>query len=309
MIDGLHHLTAIAGDPQQNLDFYTKTLGLRLVKVTVNFDDPSVYHLYFGDGAGTPGTVITSFPYGRALPGTRGRGEANAVTLLVPEGSLDRWGARLALSTEAGAWEAESFGKRQLRILDPDRMEVRLEEAPEQVKVQWPGMPFPAEDTIVRMGGFEMTPAEPHTVGTHENSVSIFGRMGLTEVAREGSVVRYAAGDAFVDLVTNETLPPARQSAGSVHHMAFRVKDDAAQALALDALRADGVPVSNVRDRDYFHSIYFREPGGVLFEIATENPGFTTDESFEELGTGLRLPRMHERLREQIEAALTPLHA
>ena len=306
MVHGLHHLTALAGDPQANHDFYTGTLGLRLVKVTVNFDDPSVYHLYFGDGAGTPGTVITSFPYGRALPGTRGRGEASAVTLLVPEGTLDRWAVRLP-----GANEATSFGHRQLRLLDPDRMEIRLQEAPERIRVAWPGMPIPPEEAIVRMGGIELTPAIIPGVGPRRarygDTTELLARLGATESAREGNVVRHALGDAFLDVVTDETLMPANQSAGSIHHVAFRVADDAEQARALADLQALGVPVSEIRDRDYFHSIYFREPGGILYEIATETPGFTTDEPFESLGSALRLPTQHEPRRAEIEARLTPL--
>lgn len=302
MVQGLHHLTAIAGDPQANLDFYTGALGLRLIKVTVNFDDPSVYHLYYGDGAGTPGTVITSFPYGRALPGTRGAGEASAVTLLVPVGTLDRWAARLPQATEA-----TSFGRRQLRLLDPDRMEIRLEEASERVRVPWPGMPIPPEEAIVRMGAIELTPARARRTGVHADTASLLARLGATESAREGSAVRYVLGDAFVDVVSDESLPPLRQSAGSIHHVAFRVPDDAAQAETLEALHGDGVAASDVRDRDYFHSIYFREPGGVLFEVATDNPGFDTDESFETLGSALRLPAQHEPRREEIEANLVPL--
>ncbi|RYG68743.1 hypothetical protein EON77_15240, partial [bacterium] len=302
MVQGLHHLTALAGDPQQNLDFYTGKLGLRLIKTTVNFDDPSVYHLYFGDGAGTPGTVITSFPYGRALPGTRGAGEASAVTLLVPEGTLDRWATRLPEATEA-----TSFGKRQLRLLDPDGMEIRLEEAPERIRVEWPGMPIPPEEAIIRMGTIELTPARARAVGRYADTGALLERLGASESAREGNIVRYALGDAFVDVVEDASLPPLRQSAGSVHHIAFRLAGDAEQAEAMQALHAEGVATTPVRDRDYFHSIYFREPGCVLYELATETPGFATDETFETLGSALRLPAQHEPRRAAIEAHLPPL--
>ena len=302
MVTGLHHLTALAGDPQANHDFYTGTLGMRLIKVTVNFDDPSVYHLYFGDGAGTPGTVITSFPYGRALPARRGAGEATSVTLLVPEGSLARWHARLPEAREATA-----FGKRQLRVLDPDGMEVRLEEAPEGVRVPWPGMPLPVEDTIVRMGSIELAPGPLRTIGAHADTGSLLRTMGMTETAREGATVRYAVGDAFVDVVQDETLLALRQSAGSIHHIAFRIADDEAQAAALESLHAGGVATSDVRDRDYFHSIYFREPGGVLFEIATKGPGFTIDETFETLGDELRVPERYQGRIEAIRENLGPL--
>ncbi len=293
MVHGLHHLTAIAGDAQENLDFYTGALGLRLVKTTVNFDDPGTYHLYYGDGAGTPGTILTFFPYGRALPGNRGAGEASAVTLLVPEGSLSFWRDRLPGAVERGGG---------LSAKDPDGMELRLVEAPETVAVPWPGMPVPSERAIVRMAGVELTPLPAPSAGRGTEAF-LTDRLGFSQ---RGS--RFTSGDSFVDVVDlGPAAPRLRQSAGTIHHVAFRTEDGATQREALKTLAAAGVPASDVRDRDYFTSIYFREPGGVLFEIATDGPGFAADEPFETLGRALKLPSGIEPHRARIEATLPRL--
>ena len=281
MVHGLHHLTAIAGDAQTNHDFYTGPLGLRLVKTTVNFDDPGVYHLYYGDGAGSPGTILTFFPYGRAVPGSRGAGEASAVTLLVPEGSLDFWAARLPGSKRHGD---------VLTAYDPDGMELRLIEGSETVAVPWKGMPVPPERAVVRMHSIELTPTDPRATEGF-----LRDRMALSDPP-------YLS----VRDLGPEALRP-HPSAGTIHHIAFRTADAETQRKALRDLTAAGVRASDVRDRNYFTSIYFREPGGILFEIATDGPGFDDDEPFETLGEVLKLPPEHEPHRERIEAILPPL--
>ena len=298
-LEGLHHVTMISGDARENVAFYTGTLGLRLIKLTVNFDDPGTYHLYYGDGAGSAGTILTFFPYGRALPGRRGAGEASAITMIVPLNSLDFWKTRLP-----NPYEADFFGVRELRTKDPDGLELRFREANETIRETWEGMPVAPENAIVRIGGVELTP-----LGGDESIALLTERMGMTEAADDGRVRRFSLGDATIDL-----LPQASgderftSSAGTIHHVAFAVRDDAGQELWLKELNGAGTRTSEVRDRNYFHSIYFREPGGILFEIATNGPGFLVDEPRESLGTSLKLPPEYEAQRARIESVLPDIH-
>jgi glyoxalase family protein len=286
ILPGIHHVTAITADPQANLEFYSGTLGLRLVKVTVNFDDPGSYHLYYGDRAGTPGTIMTFFSGG--IRGRRGSGEVSATTFAVPAGSLEFWRERLR------AAEGLRFGQPVLRFRDPDGMPLEIVEA------------GPAKGTNIL--GFH---GATLTLSRSERTAELLtGDMGFRLVASEGNRTRYSAdGDfaGYVDLVQDETLQPSRMGAGVVHHLAFRTPDDANQEGWLAELRARGYRVSPVMDRNYFHSIYFREPGGVLFEIATDPPGFTADQPLEELGTRLVLPSWLEPHRATLEKALPPL--
>lgn len=290
--DGFHHVTLLAGDPAANVRFTTELLGLRLLKVTVNFDDPGVYHLYYGDGAGTPGTVLTHFPYGSAIRrGRRGSGEARAITLIVPLNSLGGWKARLH-HEGVEVYDVDNFfGARQLRFHDPDGAELRLEERNETIRVPWAGMPVPPESAIVRIGAVEIAAPAPR-------------RFGLVKVGEEGRTMRYQVGDAFLDTVAESADEPrAEAGAGSIHHVAFRTPDDGTQA----EWQAELGNTSEVRDRDYFRSIYVREPGGVLYEVATDGPGFTVDETFENLGKSLQLPAALAGQRDLIAAALPSL--
>jgi glyoxalase family protein len=303
-INGLHHVTAIAGDPQRNLDFYSGVLGLRLAKRTINFDDPGTYHFYFGDSVGSPGTILTFFPWAGIRRGTRGTGEVTATAYSVPTGSLDYWVERLREHQVTAERAGARFGEEVLRLADPDGMQVELIEsaAPSAAK-RWVDNPVPAEYALQGFHG--VTPTLDETERTELLLTEVFG---YEKIGAEGDRTRYAAtGDAldgrYVDLVHAEGRY-GRQGAGSVHHIAFRAADDAEQKQWRELLVKLGFHVSEVRDRTYFNSIYFREPGGVLFEIATDGPGFTWDEPEADLGTGLKLPGWLEPRRKDVEDIL-----
>jgi glyoxalase family protein len=300
-IGGLHHVTMIADDPQRNVDFYTGVLGLRLVKQTVNYDDPGTYHFYYADAIGTPGTVLTFFPMPGAYRGWRGYGQTTAIGLSIPMGTLAYWRQRLA---EYGATvtEGERFGQHLLAFEDPDGLLLELVEDGNDGRAPWNN--GGVEETSAVRGVHHVTLTEKDGTATAD----LLAAMGYHKAAEEGSRARWevAAGGAgtYVDVVVDPDAPRGQVAAGQVHHVAFRTPDDGAQRAWLDTLRRLGRQVSPVMERQYFHSIYFREPGGVLFEIATEGPGFLVDESYEDLGTGLRLPEMYERQRMLIETAL-----
>jgi glyoxalase family protein len=304
---GIHHVTAICGDPQVNVDFYAGVLGLRLVKKTVNFDDPSTYHLYYGDGVGSPGTVITFFPWSGVRRGVLGSGQTHTTAFAVPGHSLDFWRQRLEESL-VGAQDIERFGVQGLALADPDglRLELLASARPDDGLEPWAGSSVPAEHAIRGFDGVTLLHAD--AVATERLLVEA---MGFRKVSVDGQRARYESGDGgsgtFVDLLHDPQAAPGHVAGGSVHHVAFRVADDDAQATWQNRLFDAGHPTTEVKDRMYFHAIYLREPGGVLFELATDNPGFTVDESEEELGTGLRLPPWFESGRDRIEQALPSL--
>jgi glyoxalase family protein len=304
---GLHHVTAIAGDPQTNVDFYVGVLGLRLVKKTVNFDDPSTYHLYYGDGIGSPGTAITFFPWPGVRRGVPGSGQTSTTAFAVPEHSLDFWRKRLDQAF-GGANDIERFDVPGLAFADPDglRLELLASTHPGDGQEPWEGSSVPAEHAIRGFDGVTLLHAD-----SGATQQLLVDTMGFRKVAVDGQRVRYESGDGgsgtFVDLLHDPNAAPGRVAGGSVHHIAFRVADDDAQAEWQNRLSGAGHPTTEVKDRMYFHSIYLREPGGVLFELATDNPGFATDESVEELGTGLRLPPWLENSRDRIEQKLPSL--
>jgi len=304
---GLHHVTAIASDPQANVDFYAGPLGLRLVKKTVNFDDPSTYHLYYGDGVGSPGSILTFFPWPGARHGRLGAGQTRTTSFAVPVDSLDFWRSRLD-DAEIQASEVDRFGVAALAFADHDglRLELVASVQADDTRRPWAGSSVPAEHAIRGFDG--VTLLESRLDAT---TALLEGSMGFRKVAEDGRRVRYESGDGgsgtYVDLLADADSAHGRVAAGSVHHVAFRVRDDQAQIEWQDRLFEAGHPTTEVKDRMYFHSIYFREPGGVLFELATDNPGFATDESVEELGSGLRLPPWYETARERIENALPAL--
>ncbi len=305
-IQGLHHITAVAGDAQANVDFYEGVLGQRLVKTTVNFDDPGTHHLYYGDEVGTPGTVLTFFPWRHVGRGRAGNGETAEVLYAVPADAHGYWAERLeARGVRVEAVE-ERFGDPVLLFQDPDGMRVGLvaTDAPSHVTV-WEDGPVPSEHAI---RGF-------HGVTLWLDAVAPTARlleeeMGYRRVAEEGDRVRYRAEPddrgIFVDLVARPGQAPGRFGAGSIHHIAFRTVDDEEQLEYRSRLMGAGYPVTPVRDRQYFHSIYFREPGGVLFEVATDAPGFLYDEPRESLGDALKLPSWLEDRRPVIEQRLAP---
>ena len=305
-IVGLHHVTAIASDPQRNLDFYTQVLGLRFLKRTINFDDPGTYHFYFGDDSGSPGTILTFFPWPGVTRGSFGIGETEATSFSVPLTSLRFWEARLLNAGVPAERTGKRFEEEVVSFADPDGMKLefvghagaRESRAPRTSNI-------PAEHSI--RGFFGVTLCE----GGFEKTAAVLGTMGFNKIAEIGNRYRFAAdGHALgshVDLLVEPDLRRGHLGAGSVHHIAFRAHDDASQLEWREILVASSLDVTPVLDRTYFHSIYFREPGGVLFELATDPPGFEFDESIESLGGVLKLPPWLESKRSRIEAALPPI--
>jgi len=305
-ITGIHHVTAIARGPRVNLDFYTGVLGLRLVKRTVNFDDPGSYHLYYGDEVGRPGTVLTFFPWPLARLGRRGAGQATVTSFSVPAGTLGRWVERLdALGVEHGA-PHERFAEEALTLFDRDGLELELVAQEGDLRAPWAGGPV-ARDMAVR-GFHHVTLTEWNPEVTAQ---VLAETMGFRLAGEAGDRLRFAAGEggpsASVDLLAAPGAPRGQVSAGTVHHVAFRVAGDAEQLAWRRRIAGAGLEVTPVLNREYFHSIYFREPGGVLFEIATDTPGFQIDEPLAELGRALKLPPWLEPARREIESALPPL--
>ncbi len=302
-IVGLHHVTAIASNPQRNLDFYTELLGLRFVKRTINFDDPGTYHFYFGDDIGSPGTILTFFPWPNAMPGSVGVGETSATAFSVPAGSLEFWEKRLldaGIPVEQG--EAR-FGDAVLSFADPDGMRLEMIGQETGAAAHAPRTStVPAEHSV--RGFFGVTLCEAGFEGT----AAVLEKMGLVKTAEEGNRYRFSAPGAalgsHIDVLVQPQLMYGRMGAGSVHHIAFRAPDDAAQRSWREELKTVRLDITPVLDRTYFHSIYFREPGGVLFEIATDPPGFSFDESVASLGEALKLPPWLESKRDVIEKVL-----
>jgi glyoxalase family protein len=304
-IDGIHHVTAIASDPQPNLDFYVRFLGLRLVKRTVNFDDPGSYHFYYGDETGRPGTLLTFFPWPGARRGRHGAGQVTLTSFAVPYGSHGFWRDRARrFGVEAAGEDHERFGESVLRLHDGDGLAIELIASIDAD----PGTQSDGADIPYEFGIRSLHSATLSETAGDRTAELLAGTMGFREIAREGSRIRYAAGDggpgALIDIAVDPDSRHGLQGAGTVHHIAFRTPGDEHQALWLKTLTQLGHNVSPVMDRSYFHSIYYREPGGILFEIATGPPGFAIDEPVSELGTTLKLPAMYESMRERIEAAL-----
>lgn len=303
---GIHHVTAITADAQANIDFYAGALGLRLVKVTVNFDDPASYHLYYGDELGHPGSIMTFFAWPGAAPGRIGPPQVGVTSFSVPAGSLEYWSQRLDSLGTLACEPTERFGEMVLPFADPDGLELELVGVLDDPRPPWANSPVPARHAI--RGFYGVTLAEE---GYQRTAALLTGRLGFSPVKDQDARFRYQVGaggpGAIVDLLCIPDSPPGRMGSGTVHHVAWQTPDDARQAAWRDRLAAAGLNVTPVRDRVYFRSIYFREPGGVLFEIATDSPGFTVDETPEQLGSHLRLPPWLERARQQISRALPRL--
>jgi glyoxalase family protein len=304
-IVGLHHVTAIASEPQRNLDFYTGVLGLRFVKRTVNFDDPGTYHFYFGDDAGSPGTILTFFPWPRASRGVAGVGEVIKTAFSVSKSSLDYWIQRL----EDQNIQVERTGRRLeedvLTFADPDGMKIEIVAHADAGEANAPRFASVPPEHAVR-GFFGVT---LHERGSDETAF-VLELMGFKMIAQEGNRTRFAADGAalgnHIDLLVSPNANYGRSGAGSVHHIAFRAENDAAQREWREVI-AKHLEVTPVLDRTYFHSIYFREPGGVLFELATDPPGFALDEPLESLGEELCIPEWLESERKLIEKRLAPI--
>jgi glyoxalase family protein len=303
---GIHHVTAIASDPQANVDFYAGLLGLRLIKKTVNFDDPSAYHLYYGDETGAPGSIMTFFYWpGHGSRGRVGPGQMTGLTFSASQLSLDYWHDRLTRHGVAVEHKTH-FGEDVLVFADPDHIPCRIVAVAEDHRTGWAGGNIPVAHAL---RGFHTAELTVRAAAPTEQLLT--GEMGWRLLRREGNHARFEGGPGgsghFIDVIGDATKAQGLQGTGTIHHVAWRVPDDASQ-LAMQALLAGaGYDVSEVRDRSYFHSIYYRERGGILFEIATDVPGFSVDEPVASLGTALKLPPQFERARKQIQAALLPL--
>ncbi len=306
-IHGLHHITAIAGNPQRNYDFYAKTLGLRLVKKTVNFDDPQTYHFYFGNTEGTPGTILTFFPWPGTRHGKTGGGMATEIGFSVPEGSLEYWKQRFETLSVSHASVAESFGERFISFTDPDGLNLKLVESKQKDNRKPWSTADVIEDNAIR--GFQsvtltLKKASP-TAGV------LTGLLDYELVVQQENVYRYQSKNtdtaAIVDLIEIPDAPNGIVAGGTNHHVAFRVKDEKTLMAVRQKIVDAGLHITEKVDRKYFYSLYFREPGGVLFEIATDNPGFAIDENAATLGHSLKLPDQYEPYRKTIENSLPAL--
>ncbi|NWF64777.1 MAG: ring-cleaving dioxygenase [Chloroflexi bacterium] len=303
-IKGLHHVTAVARDPQRNVDFYRNVLGQRLVKRTVNFDSPDTYHFYFADATGSPGSLLTFFAWPNMRRGVRGNGETNAVAYNVPVGSLDFWQERLKQKGITPASIESRFGQSVLAFTDPDGMGVELVEAQHLPAIQhWEEGPIPQAYALSGLHSITLWLDE-----VEPTSALLLQGMGYQFSGAEVNRHRFKSDLSelghIVDLVHRPGKMQAGFGAGSIHHVAFRASTDEEQLEYRSALSSAGFRVSPVMDRSYFHSIYFREQGGVLFEIATDTPGFLIDETKEGLGETLKLPEWFEMNRAEIEASL-----
>jgi glyoxalase family protein len=303
---GIHHITAIASDPQQNVDFYTRVLGLRFAKRTVNFDDPSTYHLYYGDRTGRSGTAITFFAWPGARRGTRGTGQVIATSLAVPPSSIDYWKTRFAEHRVFCEEIPPRFEQPALRVIDPDGLVLEMIASERLDKVD---LNYDREVLKkFRVRGFHSPTLEVRSAAATEDLLKCLGfELIGTEKSRKRFSVNPKSTGGSVDLVERADEQFGVNSAGTVHHIAFRCADEKEQLNWREQLVDRGLHVTPVIDRFYFHSIYFREPGGILFEIATDGPGFTVDEPATRLGETLKLPPQYERHRAEIERVLPPI--
>ncbi|WP_299151853.1 ring-cleaving dioxygenase [uncultured Tateyamaria sp.] len=301
-IKGLHHVTSMAGDANTNNTFFTKTLGLRRVKKTVNFDAPEVYHLYYGDEVGTPGSVMTAFPFGQMPRGRRGTGEVGVTEFAVPKGALPYWSARFTEHGVTGLGTDTFLGENRLTFDGPDGDGFALVESEAQGRTPWTQADVPEDAGVLGFRGARFQLRDADATG------ELLTFMGYQKDTREGDTTRYVIeGGNAADTIDLQEMPSsaaATQGAGSVHHIAFAVEDRAAQLEVRRALMDTGYQVTPVIDRDYFWAIYFRTPGGILFEIATNEPGFDRDEDTANLGQTLKLPTRYEPQRAQIEGLL-----
>lgn len=308
-LPGIHHVTAICGSAQTNLDFYSGLLGLRLVKRTVNFDDPGTYHLYYGDRLGSPGTIMTFFPWEHAAPGRRGAGSTEATSFCIPAGSASFWVDRLERADLGQVTRGERFGDEIVRIDDSDGLALELVSG--SGTLETPAGPaghfdIPPEHAIRSFHGVTLDVPDPEASARFLTDL-----LGYRQLFEDDSRLRLRTDQAevgsVIDIVRAGSVAPGRMGRGSVHHVAFRARDDEEQQRWRKTLAAAGIPVTAVQDRQYFRSIYFHEPGGVLFEIATDTPGFTVDEPEDELGRSVKLPHWLEARRAELESRLPPL--
>ncbi|MEO5996105.1 MAG: ring-cleaving dioxygenase [Chitinophagaceae bacterium] len=304
---GLHHITAIAGNAKRNFGFYTNVLGLRLVKKTVNYDDPGTYHFYFGDEVGTPGSILTFFPWEGIATGKTGTGMATDIGYSVPQGSLEFWTDRFKQFNVKQEAITEIFGEQLLPFQDPDGLKINLVVS-KQEDNRKPWETTEVTSAVATKGFHSIVLTLKNIKATAEILTDIFGYRLLEQEGNRYRFITDAMKNAsIVDLIESPNEAPGINSAGTNHHVAFRVKDEATQMAFREQIVSRGLGITPKIDRDYFYSLYFREPGGVLFEIATDNPGFTIDEPVAELGSTLRLPKQYESSRARIEKVLPKL--
>jgi glyoxalase family protein len=302
---GLHHVTATVAGAQEDLDFCVGALGLRLVKKTVNFDNRRVYHFYYGDERGSPGTIWTTFPYRDqgVKPGEHGTGQISATSFSVPEGSLDKWRARLSDRAIPTSNLSSPFGEKALRVADPSGLVFHLVGTPHDPRTPWTGADLTPAAAIRGLHSVTLLLRE-----TRPTAALLTDLLGFRLVDEGEGALRLAAGEnrpgQLIDLVTAPEAGPSRNGLGTVHHVAFAVTDAEEQLRLRTELLRQGLKATEVMDRQYFESVYFREPGGVLFELATVSPGFTVDETLPCLGQELKLPPWEEPRRAEIEAGL-----
>jgi glyoxalase family protein len=338
---GIHHITAIARNPQRNIDFYSGLLGMRLVKLTVNFDDPTTYHLYYGDSLGHPGTILTFFPWSEAPKGYRGTGQVTAISLLIPSGSMSYWVDRLKRNGISFVGPSKRFSEEFVSFYDPDGLMLELISPPSDdfQKEEQQRQPQHQADNVWK----ESPVAKEHALrGFHSATLSEEGyertaslltdTMGFKLVAKDSKEGRFRFGivknnsnpeekeedgdsegigsrGSIVDLVCQPDISRGYVGIGTVHHIAWRAANDKHQIdLRRRIVNEAHLNPTPVIDRTYFHSVYFREPGGILFEIATDPPGFAIDERPEDLGKQLKLPEWLEPMREKIKQVLPPVN-
>ena len=303
---GIHHITAIAGDPQRNLDFYAGILGLRLVKLTVNFDDPGTYHFYYGDELGRPGSILTFFPWPAGQLGRQGTGQAAVVSLSILPASLGYWIERLLRQGIKYQGPSRRFDEQVLALTDPDGLLLELVASPRApLDPAWREGPVPPEHAIRGLHG-----ATLWEDGDRGSAAFLTGTMNFEPAGEEAGLLRFQSGSGPGSVVYLRRTPGFWRGTGGVgvvHHVAFRARTEEAQLAKQAEIAGHGRAITPVINRHYFQSVYFTEPGGVLFEIATDEPGFTIDEPAAQLGTGLKLPPMYEGRRSAIEAGLPPL--
>lgn len=299
---GIHHVTAIAADPVENAAFYTEVLGLRLVKQTVNFDDPSMYHLYYGNERGDPGTALTFFANGSMRAGKPGAGQATAIGLTVPPGALDFWQERLADHGVDTDGIRERFDERVLPFRDPDGQQLELVTGTTDIE-PWEEGPVPVDRAIRGFHSVTLQSAD------HTATAEVLETLGFEHIDDDTGRRRYRGAGSGAAVLDIRTAPEERgvPGAGTIHHVAVRAEDDEDQLALKERVEDLDLRVTDQKDRRYFRSVYFREPGGILFEIATDGPGFTRDESVDELGSSLRLPPWLEDRRNEIVGRLPSL--
>lgn len=298
---GIHHITAIVGHPQENVDFYAGVLGLRLIKQTVNFDDPGTYHFYFGDDVGNPGSIITFFPWANAYQGKIGDGQVGVTTYVVPKGAFPFWESRLT-KFNISSQKIERFGEQYLQFNDIHGLQLEIVEREEGANSKWEFGDITSDVAIKGFGGAILFSSQP------EKTEKLLTLMGLERVGEEEGFIRFKSEGDIGNVIDVKQIPgeKGKMGVGTVHHIAWRAKDDEEQLEWQQYIADKGYGVTGVRDRNYFNAIYFREHGEILFEIATDPPGFGIDEDYEKMGSDLKLPPQYEPHRQKIENVLLP---